>query len=131
MQLAELQEKVLVTSNIKRILCVEDDRDTCEVLGFLLPEYEITFAHSIEDSSPLVENQPYDLYMLDNWLPDGSGIQLCEKIRGLYPDKPILFTSAIGLKDDIRMAFDKGATRYMVKPVEPDKLIEVVKELVG
>ena len=120
-----------MTTKTKRILCVEDDRDTCEVLGFLLPDYDITFAHSIEDSSPLVENQSYDLYMLDNWLPDGSGIQLCEKIRGLYPDKPIIFTSAIGLKDDIARAFAKGATRYLVKPVEPEKLIEIIKELIG
>ena len=120
-----------MTSKTKRILCVEDDRDTCEVLGFLLPEYDITFAYSIEDSSPLVEARQYDLYLLDNWLPDGSGIQLCEKIRGLHPDTPIIFTSAIGLKDDIQRAFDKGATRYLVKPVEPDKLIELVKELVG
>lgn len=120
-----------MTSNTKRILCVEDDRDTCEVLGYLLPEYDITFAHSIEDSSPLVKTQQYDLYMLDNWLPDGSGIQLCELIRELHPDKPIVFTSAIGLKDDIQRAFAAGATRYLVKPVEPDKLIDIIKELTG
>lgn len=119
-----------MTSKTKQILCVEDDRDTCEVLGFLLPDYDMTFAHSIEESSPLVKNQPYDLYMLDNWLPDGSGIQLCELIRSLYPEKPIIFTSAIGLKDDISRAFANGATRYMVKPIEPEKLIDVVKELI-
>lgn len=119
-----------MTTNIKRILCVEDDRDTCEVLGFLLPEYEITFAHFIRDASPIVQSQQHDLYMLDNWLPDGSGIQLCELIRKHHPHKPIIFTSAIGQKKDIDQAAAAGATRYLVKPIDPDELIETVKELV-
>lgn len=120
-----------MTSKTKRILCVEDDRDTCEVLGFLLPEYEITFAHFIRDASQLVQEQEHDLYMLDNWLPDGSGIQLCELIRAHHSQKPIIFTSAIGQKKDLERAREAGATRYLVKPIDPDELIDTVKELVG
>jgi CheY-like chemotaxis protein len=120
-----------VSSLPKTILCVDDDTDTCEVLGFLLSEYDFVFAHNLKDSSPLVHSRRFDLYLLDNWLPDGSGIQLCETIRGLYPESPIIFSSAIGLKEDLQRAFDAGANRYLVKPVEPDKLIEVIKELLG
>lgn len=120
-----------MTSNKKRILCVEDDRDTCEVLGFLLPEYDITFAHFIRDASPLIQNEQHDLYMLDNWLPDGSGIELCNLIRELHPEKPIIITSALGMKRDLDLASISGATRYLVKPIDPDELIDTIKELVG
>lgn len=115
----------------KSILCVDDDADTCEVLEIMLSEYDFVFAHSLEDSSPLVHSRQFDLYLLDNWLPDGSGIQLCESIREIYPETPIIFTSAIGQKQDLERAFGAGATRYMVKPIEPDDLIQTIKELIG
>jgi DNA-binding response OmpR family regulator len=115
----------------KTILCVDDDADTCEVLGYILSEYDFVYAHNLKDSSPLVHSRQFDLYLLDNWLPDGSGIQLCESIRKLHPETPIIFTSAIGLNEELQRAFDAGATRYLVKPIEPDKLINTVKELIG
>ena len=113
------------------ILCVDDDKDTCEVLGYLFPEYEFVFAHNLEGASPLVQSRHFDLYMLDNWLPDGSGIQLCELIRSLHPDAPIIFTSGVGAKKEIDRAYSAGATRYLVKPVDPDALGAVIKELIG
>lgn len=113
----------------RRILCVEDNQDTCEVVGFIFRDYEMVFAGTVKDAKPHIENEEFDLYMLDNWLPDGSGIELCEKIRALKPDTPIIFTSAVGMKSDVDEAIAAGADRYILKPVEPDNLRKVVKEL--
>jgi DNA-binding response OmpR family regulator len=115
----------------RRILCVEDNQDTCEVVGFIFREYEMVFAGTIGDAIPYIENELFDLYMLDNWLPDGSGVQLCRKIRALRPDSPIVFTSAVGMRGDIDEALSAGADRYILKPVEPDELRKVVKELLN
>jgi DNA-binding response OmpR family regulator len=117
------------TSPKKRILCVEDDRDTCELLNILLAEYTVVFAHSLQESLSLLENQSFDLYLLDNWLPDGSGIEICRKIREQWPEVPIIFTSAVGQKSEIKKAMNAGAGKYMLKPCEPQELYKVVKEL--
>lgn len=117
-------------SSKKRILCVEDDKDTCELLSLLFAEYEVVFASSIAEALSLLESEHFDLYVLDNWLPDGSGIEVCRKIHELKPEIPIIFTSAVGQKSEIKKALSAGAREYLVKPYEPEKLQKVVKELI-
>ncbi|HEX8736034.1 MAG TPA: response regulator [Pyrinomonadaceae bacterium] len=119
------------TSPKKRILCVEDDKDTCELLSILFSEYEVVFASSLREAFSLLESEHFDLYVLDNWLPDGSGIEVCRRIHELKPHIPIIFTSAVGQKSEIKKATDAGAREYLVKPYEPEKLQKVVKELIA
>lgn len=115
----------------KQILCVEDHEDTCELYSLLLPEYDFTFAHTKADAFAMVENKSFDLYMMDNWLPDGSGTDLCRKIHTLHPNAPILFVSGITREKERQEALDAGASEYLVKPCDPDKLQKVVKELIN
>lgn len=119
------------TSPKKRILCVEDDRDTCDLLAILFSEYEVVFARSLHEAFSLLDGQHFDLYVLDNWLPDGSGIDICRRIHSLKPAAAIIFTSAVGQKSEIKAALSAGAREYLVKPYEPEKLQEVVKELIA
>src|SRR5687768_666724 len=117
-------------SSAKRILCIEDDKDTCEMLSFLLSEYDFNFIHDPEKILPLIETEKFDLYILDNWLPGVSGVELCKKIRALDEKVPVIFTSGSSRKKDIEAAFDAGANKYLVKPYEPEELREIVKELI-
>lgn len=117
-------------SSAKRILCIEDDRDTCEMLSFLLSEYDFNFIHNPEEIFSLIEAEKFDLYILDNWLPGASGVELCRKIRDLDGRVPVIFTSGSSLKKDIQAAFDAGANKYLVKPYEPEELRQIVKELI-
>jgi DNA-binding response OmpR family regulator len=125
----KLVEQERKTESPKRVLCVEDDRDTCEILRFVLKEYELTAVHSVEEAEKLIASTSFDLYVLDNWLPDGSGTELCQKIREAGLTEPIIFTSAIGQRHEIDRAVAAGADRYLVKPYEPETLIQTVKEL--
>lgn len=115
----------------RRILCVEDDRDTCEVLRFVMTDYDFKTVSSVAAAEALIASEKFDIYVLDNWLPDGSGIELCEKIRQISPTLPIVFTSAIGQRQDIDLAMKAGADRYLVKPYEPETLVQTVKELLN
>lgn len=119
------------TSPKKRILCVEDDKDTCELLNILFADYEVVFAENLSEAFALLETEHFDLYVLDNWLPDGSGIEVCRKIHELKPAVPIIFTSAVGQKDEIKKALEAGAREYILKPYEPETLKKVVKDLIA
>ncbi|MEP7149099.1 MAG: response regulator [Acidobacteriota bacterium] len=115
----------------KRVLCVEDDRDTCEVLRFVMTDFDFVTVHCVAEADRLIESQAFDLYVLDNWLPDGSGVELCEKLRRLGSTAPIIFTSAIAERHHIDSAMECGADRYLVKPYEPEVLVQTVKELLN
>jgi DNA-binding response OmpR family regulator len=113
----------------KRVLCVEDDRDTCEVLRFVMTDFEFVAVSTVAAAEEKIAAGRFDLYVLDNWLPDGSGVELCERIRASGSLSPIIFTSAIGQRQDIDVAMNAGADRYLVKPYEPETLVQAVKDL--
>jgi two-component system, OmpR family, response regulator RegX3 len=118
-------------ASLMRVLCVEDDNDTCDVLRFVMTNYDFHAVGTIAAATELIDERPFDLYVLDNWLPDGSGIDLCKRIRETQDRAPIIFTSAIGQRRDIDQALEAGADRYLVKPYEPDTLLHTVKELLN
>ena len=113
----------------KRILFVEDHEDAWDMVAFKLPEYEFTFAHNFDGGLRLARRGYFDLYILDNWLPDGSGIGLCRSIREFDPYTPILFYSAAAYEYDIQEALSSGAQAYLVKPVQPNDLERAVARL--
>lgn len=113
------------------LLIVEDDRESCEMLRHLLTEWELTVSHTIAGAVSHYLERHFDLFMLDNWLPDGSGIELCREVRTRFPKTPILFMSAAAHESTIEEATSAGADRYFVKPFDPYELKETVKELLS
>jgi two-component system, OmpR family, response regulator len=114
----------------KRILLVEDHEDSREIVALTLEKYNLTYARNFDEGLRLARRRYFDLYILDNWLPDGSGSELCRVIREFDPHTPILFYSAAGYARDIREALRAGAQEYLVKPVSYDELHQAVEQLI-
>ena len=112
-----------------RILCVEDDQDTCEMLAVSLgmSGYEAVSAHTATDALKKTLSSDFDIILLDNRLPDRSGIELCKQIREVDPSTPIIFYSGDAYPKQIEDAREAGARAYLVKPVDPDKLERTIK----
>jgi len=115
--------------NRKHILLVEDHEDAWDIVAFGLPEFKLTFARNFDEGLRFARQRYFDLYILDNWLPDGSGIGLCRAIREFDPHTPILFYSAAGYERDVNEALRSGAQAYLVKPVTFDDLDQMVTRL--
>ncbi|HMB26875.1 MAG TPA: hypothetical protein VKS99_02170, partial [Blastocatellia bacterium] len=66
----------MATSPTKRkhILLVEDRQDHFELLAFNLEEYRLVHARNFAEGLRFASKKYFDLYILDNWLPDGTGI---------------------------------------------------------
>jgi DNA-binding response OmpR family regulator len=113
----------------KRFLVVEDDKESCELLRHVLTEWELVISDTIAGAVSHYLDNHFDLFMLDNWLPDGSGIELCREVRMRFPHSPIVLMSASAHESTIEEAASAGADRYFVKPFDPFDLKETVKEL--
>jgi len=113
-----------------RVLCVDDNRDTCELLSTALPHLSFTFAHSLEAGLKLARLGQFDLFLLDNWLPDGSGIHLCREIRKVDANTPVVFLSAASYHRDHDEAMASGANAYIDKPVDLDQLAKLLAALI-
>jgi DNA-binding response OmpR family regulator len=114
----------------KRILCVEDHESACELLGVILADHSLFFASNFADGLLLARRRYFDLYLLDNWLPGKSGIELCWRIREFDPHTPILFCSGAAYERDRQEALSAGAQAYLVKPVDPRELEQTVARMI-
>lgn len=115
-----------------RILYIEDHEDTRELVTLLLAQksYEVITGSTIETGVALAGSESFDLYLLDSWLPDGSGLELCQQIRTFDKTTPILFYSAAAYAADHELALQSGAQAYLVKPSQPAELCELVTDLI-
>jgi CheY-like chemotaxis protein len=121
----------MVIPNRKRILLVEDYEDSRDLATLTLTEYTLTCAHNFNEGLRLARQGGFDLYILDNWLPDKSGVELCRAIREFDPHTPILFYSAAAYKKDVQEGLRAGAQAYLVKPVIPNELRRTVAQLIS
>jgi DNA-binding response OmpR family regulator len=71
------------------------------------------------------------LYLLDNWIPGASGIELCGWLRKFHKDTPILFYSGAAYEQDKHAALAAGAKAYLTKPADNEKLLEEVSHLIS
>lgn len=102
---------------MKHIFFVEDDLSLINGLSFAITKqgYEIDVARTSLEAEAIWTNGKYDLVILDVSLPDGSGYDLCKKIRKTSK-VPIMFLTAADEETDIIMGLDIGADDYITKP---------------
>ena len=114
------------------ILYVEDHEDTVELVTLVLTRnnYNVVAAGNYDDALVLAGTRPFDLYLIDNWVIGGSGIELCKKLRKLDPVTPILFYSAAAYESDREEAFAAGADGYIIKPAFNCQLLREVSRLI-
>lgn len=115
-----------------RILCVDDNEDTCFILSTLLGrEYETKTAGGVTEALlAAAGREHFDLYVLDTIFPDGRGTDLCLRLRSLHPQTPIIFYSGAAFAEDRRAALSAGAIDYIVKP-EINGLVEAVRRVLA
>lgn len=102
---------------MRRILLVEDDLSLVSGLSFAIKKqgYQLDVAHTRSEAEQFWENGAYDLVILDVSLPDGSGFDICRKMRETSK-VPIMFLTAMDEETDMIMGLDIGGDDYITKP---------------
>ena len=115
-----------------RVLCVDDHRDTSEMLQMLLSEenYRVHTAATMEEACSMAAKTDYDLYVLDKRLPDGTGVELCTRLTMLSPNVPCIFYTGDAYEIHRREALAAGAAAFVAKP-DIEGLINAVHQLLA
>ena len=114
----------------ERILCVDDDEDTCEMLTTLLglSGLEAVCVGDVASAQNLMGNEQFCLYIIDSQLPGVSGMTMCEEIRAQDRDTPIIIFSGKAFPKDRDAGLRAGANVYLFKP-ETDQIVPTVRRL--
>lgn len=110
--------------NKKRILIIEDDLDICLIEETYLQAamYETKILHDGLGIEQILQNEHFDLVLLDIMLPYKDGFELCKIIRE-YADIPILMVTAKNQTIDKITGLNTGADDFIAKPFDPAELV--------
>ena len=112
------------------IFLLEDDDAIALGLCYSLQNegYNVTLAKSVSEATDIVEKNDFALYILDLTLPDGSGYDVCKKIKSIG-DRPVIFLTAYDDEVNVVMGFDLGADDYITKPFRLRELLVRIKSV--
>lgn len=116
----------------KKVLCVEDDPDSCELLQIILGDegFEVVSCSNSRKALTLAEQANFSAIILDYRLADISGVEICREIRTYDKQTPIIFYSAAAFPKERKAGLEAGANVYLTKPNDFDRIAETVKSLV-
>ncbi len=112
-----------------RILYAEDDSDTREMIciALELEGFEVVCPESPEEFMKLAQAEKWDVFMLDSWMPEMNGCDLCKELRKFDSVTPIVFYSAAAYETEKKKALNCGAQAYITKPASLDVLVEALR----
>jgi len=115
---------------MNRILLVEDDLSLITGLEFSLKKngFQVEIARPVREALDRFRGQPYDLLILDLGLPDGSGFEICRKVRQTAAT-PIIFLTASDEEVNVVMGLDIGGDDYITKPFKLNELMSRINAL--
>jgi CheY-like chemotaxis protein len=121
--------------NSTKILLADDEM----ALRFLLSEtlidegFVITEAADGQEAIYHLQQNEYDLIILDYMMPEKTGIEVCDWLRhstSINQQKPVILLTAKTMETDKDRAMKVGVTNYFVKPFSPMQLISTIKQMI-
>ena len=115
------------------VLLVEAHEDTRKMLEPLLEEwgYRVTMCATATEGLRYLLEREFDVIVLDDWLPDLDGVELCRQIRETDHQTPIIFFSTASMGSEDSRALAVGATAYIYKSSGPGSLREAMEKEFG
>jgi two-component system chemotaxis response regulator CheY len=119
----------------KQILIIDDSKSMREVISFTLHSrgYEVVEAVDGEEGLTKAQTQTIQLILTDQNMPKMDGLTMIRSLRNLpdYKKVPILLLTTESDKALKKLGKEAGATGWLVKPFNPEKLLRTVQKLIG
>jgi len=119
----------------KTILTVDDSASMRQMLAFILKGagYEVVQATNPEEALQQARQRAFDMVLTDQNMAGGDGLSLIGALRALpsYASTPIIMLTTESSDDMKNKGRGAGATGWMVKPFDPNRLLEIVRKFAG
>ena len=111
-----------------KIFVLEDDEAIGIGLSYTLQseKFDVTLSKTVKNAYEIIENDSFDLYLLDLTLPDGNGYDVCRAIKKKY-DRPVIFLTAFDDEINVITGFELGADDYISKPFRVRELLARIR----
>jgi len=118
-------------ANPYKILVVDDERDICRALEFLLSRegYKVAVTYSGQDALKKIESEEFDLVITDLKMEGLDGMQVLERALNLRPNLMVILMTAFASVESAVEAMKKGASDYIVKPFINEDVKMTVRRL--
>lgn len=115
----------------ERIMLLEDDKSLVDGLVYALEKsgFCLDVVRNVEEAMESLGGHTYDLLLLDVTLPDGTGFDVCEQVRGDGNDVPIIFLTASDEEVNVIRGLDCGGDDYITKPFKLGELCSRIRAL--
>ena len=114
-----------------RILIIEDDKKQCYLLQFQLEKerYDVDVCFDGDDAQYYINQNSYDIILLDRMLPHKDGIEILKQMRNNNISVPVIMLTALGELNDKITGLDSGADDYLAKPFSFEVLLARIRAL--
>ncbi len=126
--LAEATSAAVQARLPRSILVVDDEENFLILLEWFLSRrgYEVATAASADAALTLLSGRKFDIALIDVRLGTSDGLALLEEITKYLPRPNVFMMTAYPTVSSIKQAFDKGASRYLTKPVDLQELVKAL-----
>ena len=116
-----------------KILLVDDDVEFGKALSKLLngEGHNASVVLNTSEGLKLLKKEDFDLVFADLSLPGENGIALLESVKKEHPGLPVVIITAFGDWDTYARALEKGASKFINKPVKKEEILQVIKDTLG
>jgi CheY-like chemotaxis protein len=116
-----------------RIMVVDDEKNIRTLFQMELEElgHEVKTAASASEALQVFESGPFDLLVVDIRMPDMTGLELMEKIRGKDSEVPIIVCTALKALENDYTIWESRVSAFLAKPVDLDDLKAAVNRALG
>ena len=111
------------------VLVVDDDKSVYEQLNGMLDseKYVLVYSDSVKEAKERIDSHNYDVIFLDLILPGSSGLDILEYLKMVVENKPkIILVTSYSAPEMEMMAIEMGAIACIFKPLEADKVLDVL-----
>jgi DNA-binding NtrC family response regulator len=115
------------------VLVVDDDLAVCRILHRMLSdeEYQVQISQSVADAGAAIELKRFDVYVMDFKLPDGTGLDIAEKVRSKGSEAPIILISGYDPSAVAVRAEKLRISDIIEKPFSRARICDAVKKAIG
>lgn len=119
------------TRRAKKMLVVEDQGETCLILGLILSDrkFEMDYVNNLLDADEYLKRNKPSVIILDNQLPDGFGVDFITYVKKKYPGIKIIMISGFITARDVAM--ENGADAFLEKPFSMENVNNAIDKVLA